>query len=440
MNERTNRLVEGFIDHNLSEAELQELKTSIKASPDVGVELANALQFSGLAATMRDSDFGELNRCVAESITELSPAKLEADVMKSIAQMPKAGRKPLAYWALAIAAQIVIVLGLLVFNRPSAINVARVTDSRGEAFLIRNDQKIMLGQGTEVFSGDQIFMEIDSEASLVYDDGSQLFLEDRSYFRVLDEKGAKHIQLYSGMLRGDIEKQQKNRPMLVKTSDSNSTVLGTQFEINTSKAATLLEVNEGTVSIEHVGDGSNVKVGADQYAILRQGGGIDHQKVNAPLYRSPLITKDTPGLGIDIKVDLKGAEKLYLVTLNGGDNNRFDHVSWLSPVLKGKDTLDLTTQQWFLEKNGWKDSVVNGGLDGTLLKSGGKLFEKGVSTHATSVIAYDVPEGYHSFEARAVLLDSGLNQNKSVSSVRFEVYTDPPEDKIQKLLIRRTFF
>ena len=59
----------------------------------------------------------------------------------------------------------------------------------------------------------------------------------------------------------------------------------------------------------------------------------------------------------------------------------------------------------------------------------GKPVSYGLGTHANSLIAYDLPEGYTTFLARGGLDNGGTDQGAcgSKTSVRFMVYTQKPK-------------
>ena len=53
------------------------------------------------------------------------------------------------------------------------------------------------------------------------------------------------------------------------------------------------------------------------------------------VYKSPLVTRKTPGQSVAIEVDITGAKKLYLVVDDGGDGYFCDHADWIEPELTG---------------------------------------------------------------------------------------------------------
>jgi hypothetical protein len=101
----------------------------------------------------------------------------------------------------------------------------------------------------------------------------------------------------------------------------------------------------------------------------------------------------------------------------------------------------LADHSWVQGKAGSIFSPMrNAGFYGGPPKVKGQLLTDCITTHATSVIEYDIPLGFDHFEAEGGLLDSGVNQPNSCPSVTFEVYTELPQEKLNRLLIRREFY
>lgn len=445
MKERPLYLIENFIDHSLNEAELRELQQLIRKDPDVGNALAEATHLHGLANTVQHEDDSDLTKRVNESIIDLSPNQLEQAVIQAIKKQPnRRNRSILPLWGLAIAAQILIIIALSLISGSGpddgSVKIATVANCTGSTFVVNGETKKRITAGSALNSGDQVFVEIDSAATIVYTDQSELFLRDRSYIKLVDLDGAKHIHLFAGVLHGDIRKQPKGKPMRVHTEHSRATVLGTQFEINSSNDSDLLEVIEGSVEIEKSDGQEGLEVGQHEYAVAQPAHSIQVKTQGVPLYRSPLITKDSPGQGVDIEVDITGAKKLYLVTTNGGDNNRFDHVVWLNAKLLGSNEYDLREIPWGIAKAGAHNTQLDKGYYDNPIQVEDITYEHGITTHATSVIAYDLPQGCTHFKATAALLDTALAPSNATPSVRFEVYTELPENKLQKLRIRKLHY
>ncbi len=146
-----------------------------------------------------------------------------------------------------------------------------------------------------------------------------------------------------------------------------------------------------------------------------------------PVFLSQVVTSRTPGHAVDVTADLGGAGRLFLVVTDGGDSYGCDWADWIEPRLTGpKGELKLTELKWKSASAGWGEARVGKNANGDPLSVVGKPVQ-GIGTHASSVIEYEVPEGYTRFVAKGGLDDGGVRQNGGTSSsVRFAVYTERP--------------
>jgi hypothetical protein len=145
------------------------------------------------------------------------------------------------------------------------------------------------------------------------------------------------------------------------------------------------------------------------------------------LYKSPLITRSTPGNSVDLDLDITGAKKLWLIVDDGGDGNGYDHADWLNPLLSGPNgETNLTQIQWRSAAAGWNSVNLNRSVAGSPLNVDGHEYTNGIGTHATSVIEYDLPPGYTRFATRAGLDRSGVTQSNIGATVHFLVFTSDP--------------
>lgn len=141
----------------------------------------------------------------------------------------------------------------------------------------------------------------------------------------------------------------------------------------------------------------------------------------------------------DVKVDLTGAKKLYLVVTDGGNGFNCDWGDWIDPALTGPDRqTPLTKLNWSVAHTGYGKVNVNRNCSDGPLRVNGRTIDHGIGTHSPSVIVYDLPEGfYHTFTAR-VGLDDGIDSTGRIAggadhpdcgktaSVVFHVYHDGP--------------
>ncbi len=152
---------------------------------------------------------------------------------------------------------------------------------------------------------------------------------------------------------------------------------------------------------------------------------IDEDK---SLWKSDLITSDTPDQSINIDIDISGYRKLYLVTtydtFEGGNMFMLHTSNWINPELlvNGKP-LSLTNSKWVKAVSGRGEPSVNQTRRGAKLTVDGREYEKGINVTASSIIEYDLPDGTSRFKALAGLDGSFTGRP---NSVRFMLFVEDP--------------
>jgi hypothetical protein len=126
------------------------------------------------------------------------------------------------------------------------------------------------------------------------------------------------------------------------------------------------------------------------------------------VWKSELITQESPEQSVDIDIDITGAKKLYLVaTYDDGGRFASHNCDWIEPKLAGpKGSINLTDLKWVKASAGRGEPVINKTARGGKLTVAGKEYNNGISANATSIIEYDLPEGVTRFKAKAGL-DNG---------------------------------
>jgi len=164
----------------------------------------------------------------------------------------------------------------------------------------------------------------------------------------------------------------------------------------------------------------------DKYLALfntRNETALDLQKA---AFASSLISRQTPNRGVEVEVDITGAQKLYLLVDDGGDDYTADHFNWCEPRLIGASgELKLTDLKWIKATSGWQQATTKSAISGQPMSIDGKKIPYGIGTHAPSAIEYDLPKGYTRFKAFAGLDDGGLAQARG-ATVKVMVYTTSP--------------
>ena len=168
----------------------------------------------------------------------------------------------------------------------------------------------------------------------------------------------------------------------------------------------------------------------DKFVALFNIGGSQFVSTKKALYRSGTISYLTTGHCTEVDVALpEGTTRVALVVTDGGDSFDSDHADWIAPRITMADgsEVDLTSLQYVKGTCGWGDIHINSNLNGGKLSVDGVQYDKGIATHANSVIVYDLPGTATRFTALAGIDNTGSDQG-SKSSVEFLVYNFDPTD------------
>ena len=133
----------------------------------------------------------------------------------------------------------------------------------------------------------------------------------------------------------------------------------------------------------------------------------------------------------ELSADITGAEKLYLVVTNGGDNLSYDHADWANPVLvkTNGEEVSLTTINWDADPvNGWYEPKLNKNNDGNTMSLNGVKYDKGFGVNAPSMLVFTLPENhdYVSIKVITGLDDDIQSAPEEFASVEFRIFTQNP--------------
>jgi len=147
---------------------------------------------------------------------------------------------------------------------------------------------------------------------------------------------------------------------------------------------------------------------------------------NKAIWNSKLLTHKAGEQSDRVNAKIGGARRLYLVVTPGKDNNDWDHADWIEPKLDGvRGSLSLAEIKWVGATSGWSIAKAGESVAGNTLIVDNKEYADGIGTHATSIIEYDVPEGYDTFSS-IVGLDKECIDHTEGATVKFHVFTEYP--------------
>lgn len=148
-----------------------------------------------------------------------------------------------------------------------------------------------------------------------------------------------------------------------------------------------------------------------------------------PVVEGVVISSTSKDRIVPMEVPLSGAKELYLVVSSEGVVS-CDWSDWIEPQLLRADgtSIDLTSIPWKTASAGSGKTMLGKSNAGTPLLVEGKTYEKGIGTHAASVIAYDLPADVVKLRTKVALDDGGAIRNGKASDakIKFLVYTQKP--------------
>ena len=145
-----------------------------------------------------------------------------------------------------------------------------------------------------------------------------------------------------------------------------------------------------------------------------------------PAFASPLVTRATPGHGVEVDVDVRGRARLVLVAEGGEDGTGWDHALWTEPRLVMDDGTErkLTELRWVQATAGWGEASTERSPSDGPMRVEGRPVRYGIAAHARSLVEYSLPPSASRFRAYAALDDGALTQPTG-ATVRFYVHALP---------------
>lgn len=118
-------------------------------------------------------------------------------------------------------------------------------------------------------------------------------------------------------------------------------------------------------------------------------------------------------------VDLKGVDKLVLVTSGGPDGSSYDHAVWANArLIKPNGTsvwLDSISYEYSV--TGWGNPKLNKNIYDNDIIIAGKKYEHGVLCHADGILIYPLQGQYVRFEAEVGIDDASVNGSAYFSAM-----------------------
>ena len=129
-------------------------------------------------------------------------------------------------------------------------------------------------------------------------------------------------------------------------------------------------------------------------------------------------------------VNVKGCDKLVLITSGGPDGSNWDHAAWGNARLIAADGSSVWLDQIPFEygEAGWGRPSMNVNVNGAPVNIGGKKYEHAVFCHADGIIVYPINGKYVRFEAEV-----GIDAASSTGSTYFQALNVFPKNIADQL-------
>jgi ferric-dicitrate binding protein FerR (iron transport regulator) len=277
MNEDLHRLISASLDGDLSDAEAESLRTTVKSDPEALSEFVRAMDLHG-----------EMRKIHLEG-------KGRGQALKEI----RLGRRMAV--AIAACAVVAATAWFAWFRTPAP--VARLDSIVGRVLLIRGDNRTAAAAGLEISRGQGLETVGDSRATVRLLDGTTIDLKSRTVVLDFDELGRNRVRLTRGTVAAVVRPQSVERPLVFATPHGEATVLGTSLRLSVEgdpvKGSTKLEVIEGKVRLSRLANTPPVDVLTQQYAIVANDVALYPQPLDRPR-GAELAQKMAPGTWMSI--------------------------------------------------------------------------------------------------------------------------------------------
>src|SRR5436305_2319479 len=160
-------------------------------------------------------------------------------------------------WKWAIAATLIIGVGLVAFNiyRRLSVGEARATVqvASGAVYRVTDTESRAIGIGEGIGRGERIRTAKDANAVVKLEDGSLVEMKERSELSLSQNTDGTTINLNRGNVIVEAAKQRGGH-LYVATDDALVSVTGTIFSVNNGTKGSRVSVLEGEVHVNHAGD------------------------------------------------------------------------------------------------------------------------------------------------------------------------------------------
>ncbi|MCM8537068.1 MAG: FecR domain-containing protein [Lentisphaeraceae bacterium] len=256
MSNKDLKLIDGYLNNSLSKDELQLFNERMQEEEFSDLYLEFVLQ------------------------EEMLEDALEGEALELQAERKLKKVRQLTYFV-ALAASLLIAFQFYKFLNPVAV----LDQISGHIVLVRDGQERIIAKDLKLSPGDVLRTNV-GNARILYSDGTQINLDEKTTLLVYGSSKGKKILLNHGRLDADVAPQPDGKPLILQTPLAQAEVLGTSLSLTSLKGESVLNVTEGAVRFKNLKGNKDV-VKAGQFARAMENAPILAQVVKPKIEIKP---------------------------------------------------------------------------------------------------------------------------------------------------------
>ncbi len=205
-----------------------------------------------------------------------SAAVLQQETERSSPAERGRGGWAIAKWCSVAAALAVALFAALTVGWPRLFSpdharsvIGRVAVVTGDVHLVDDGRQQLVTGEIELRSGSGVNVGgLTGLAVLRLDDGTEISLAGETHIECQRRADQTTVVLHEGNLSADVARQAAGRPLQIRTSNAQISVLGTRLAVGASEEESELGVQRGRVQLTRLTDGETIDVSGGQYAVV----------------------------------------------------------------------------------------------------------------------------------------------------------------------------
>ncbi len=203
------------------------------------------------------------------------------------------------------------------------------TQANGGATVERSGAARPLTAHFQLQPEDVIHCEAGSVSLTYAGEATALLVHPSAILEIERSRHGKQFHLRSGVLEAQVAKQPVGKPLSIRTTASELTVIGTRFSVTSAPESTTLDVRSGEVEMRRLSDSSTIRVASGHTAVAAE---------DQPLVSHPILPNDGLALWLmaDAGIVRNGSAVAAWEDQSGNERNAGQRRAECQPILSEK--------------------------------------------------------------------------------------------------------